>query len=342
MEKLKIAINGFGRTGRCFFRSAVCDNEFNELAEVVAVNAGDPKILAHLCKYDSVYGVFNKTVKVEGDTIIVDGNKIKVLNERELTNLNWNDLGVKLVIESSGKFRRRKDAMKHIDAGVEKVLISAPGRDDMDATIVPSVNDELYDHNKHRIISLASCTTNCLAPVAKILNDNFGIEKGYMTTCHAYTMSQRILDGSDRDLRRGRSAAINVVPTTTGAASAIGLVIPELEGKLDGMALRVPVPTGSIIDLAIILNKEVSKEEINDKFKEASESKYKGIVEYCEEPIVSTDVIGNPHSAIVDGLLTSIVGGKGKLAKVYAWYDNEWGYSTRLMDFTKIMAKKWH
>ncbi len=342
MERLKIAINGFGRTGRCFFRSAVCDNEFNDLVEVVAINAGDPKTLAHLCKHDSVYGIFDKTVEVEDNTMIVDGNKIKVLNERNPANLNWNELEVKLVLESSGKYRRRKESMKHIDAGAEKVLISAPGRGEMDATIVPSVNDELYDHDKHKIISLASCTTNCLAPVAKILNDNFGIEKGYMTTCHAYTMSQRILDGSLRDLRRARSAAINVVPTTTGAAKAIGLVIPELEGKLDGMALRVPVPTGSIIDLAVILNKEVTKENVNDAFKDAVENKYKGIVEYCEEPIVSTDVIGNPHSAIVDGLLTSVVGSKGKLAKVYAWYDNEWGYSTRLKDFVKTMAKKWH
>lgn len=342
MEKLKIAINGFGRTGRCFLRSAVCDNEFNDLAEVVAVNAGDPKTLTHLFKYDSVYGIFNKTVEVEDNTMIVDGKKIKILNEREPTNLNWNALGVKLVLESSGRFRRRKDVVKHIDAGAEKVLISAPGRGDMDVTVVPSVNDELYDHAKHNIISLASCTTNCLAPVAKILNDNFGIDKGFMTTCHAYTMSQRILDGSLRDLRRARSAAINVVPTTTGAAKAIGVVIPELDGKLDGMALRVPVPTGSIIDLAVILNREVSKEDINDAFKDATENKYKGTVEYCEEPIVSTDVIGNPHSAIVDGLLTSVVGGKGKLAKVYAWYDNEWGYSTRLKDFVKIMAEKWH
>jgi len=342
MGRLKIAINGFGRTGRCFFRSAVSDDEFNDLVEVVAVNAGDPKTLAHLCKYDSVYGIFNKTVKFEDNTMIVDHNKIKVLNEREPESLNWNDLEVKLVLESSGRFRRRKDAMKHIEVGAEKVLISAPGRGEMDATIVPSVNDELYDHDKHKIISLASCTTNCLAPVAKILNDNFGVEKGYMTTCHAYTMSQRILDGSDRDLRRARSAAINVVPTTTGAASAIGLVIPELDGKLDGMALRVPVPTGSIIDLAVILLKEVSKENVNDAFKDAVENKYKGIVEYCEEQIVSTDVIGNPHSAIVDGLLTSVVGSKGKLAKVYAWYDNEWGYSTRLKDFVKTMAKKWH
>ena len=281
-------------------------------------------------------------MEVEDNTMIVDGKKIKVLNERDPIKLDWKDHGVKLVLESSGRFRRRKDAVKHIDAGAEKVLISAPGRGDMDVTVVPSVNDELYEHAKHNIISLASCTTNCLAPVAKILNDNFGIEKGFMTTCHAYTMSQRILDGSLRDLRRARSAAINVVPTTTGAAKAIGVVIPELDGKLDGMALRVPVPTGSIIDLAVILNREVSKEDINDAFKDATENKYKGIVEYCEEPIVSTDVIGNPHSAIVDGLLTSVVGGKGKFAKVYAWYDNEWGYSTRLKDFVKIMAKKWH
>jgi len=336
-----MSINGFGRTGRCFFRSAMLDKEFDDLVEVVAVNAGDPKTLAHLCKYDSVYGKFPGTVEVEDDFMVVNGNRIKVLNERDIDKIDWRPLGVQLVLESSGKFRRRRDAEKHLTAGAKKVLISAPGRDEMDITVVPSVNDNLYDSAKHNIISLASCTTNCLAPVAKILNDSFGIETGYMTTCHAYTMTQRILDGSHKDLRRARSAAINIVPTTTGAAKAIGLVIPELDGKLDGMALRVPVPTGSIIDLATILKTEVSKDDVNIAFKKAAEGKYKGILEYSEEPLVSTDIVGNPHSAIVDGALTSVVGGKGKLVKVYAWYDNEWGYSSRLKDFIKFIAKKW-
>jgi len=337
---LNIAINGFGRIGRLFFRAAVQDNEFNKLFDVVAINdIVDTKTNAHLLKYDSTFGKFQGDISSDAQSITVKGKKIRSLMERDPANLPWKALGVDYAVESSGLFTDREAAEKHLKAGAKKVVISAPATKP-DITVVLGVNDNEYDPKKHSIISMASCTTGSLAPVAKVLNDNFGIVKGYMTTVHAYTNDQRTLDTAHRDLRRARSAAESIIPTTTGAARAIGEVIPALKGKLDGYALRVPVPDGSITDITVLLQKEVTVEDVNKALKAEAEGKLKGIMEYCEDPIVSRDIIGNTHSAVVDSLCTLVVGGKGNMVKVFSWYDNEWGYSSRLVDLLKFMAKK--
>lgn len=299
----------------------------------------DPRTLGHLLKYDSVFGRFECEVSSGKDSLSVDGKEIKVLSERDPANLPWKDLGVEIVVESTGFFTSKEGASKHLDAGANKVIISAPATDP-DVTIVMGVNHTDYDSSNHNIISNASCTTNCLAPVAKVLNDNFGIEKGFMTTIHSYTGDQRILDFPHKDLRRARAAAINIIPTTTGAARAIALVIPELKGKLDGMSLRVPTPNGSINDLVVKLEKEATREDINSAFESAANGSLKGILQYTEEPLVLTDIVGNPHSSIVDGLCTTVIGGKGNLAKILSWYDNEWGFSNRMVDLMKYIGKK--
>ncbi len=335
---MKVAINGFGRIGRNFLRSAKQDKEFGKRFQIVAVNdITDPKTLAHLLKYDSVYGITDFDVSSGSDYISVDGENIKVSAESDPAKLPWGKLGIDVVIESTGHFTDRDGASKHLKAGAKKVIISAPAKDP-DVTIVMGVNEDKYDRNKHAIISNASCTTNCLAPVVKVLHSEFGVKRGFMTTCHAYTNDQRILDLPHKDLRRARTAAVSIIPTTTGAAKAIGLVMPELQGKLDGLSLRVPVPDGSINDLVVELAKDTTREEINNAFKKAAGGKLKGILEYTEEPIVSVDIIGNPHSAIVDGLSTSVMGGKGNFAKILAWYDNEWGFSCRMVDLVKHIA----
>ncbi len=299
----------------------------------------DPRTLGHLLKYDSVFGRFECEVSSGKDSLSVDGKEIKVLSERDPANLPWKDLGVEIVVESTGFFTSKEGASKHLDAGANKVIISAPATDP-DVTIVMGVNHTDYDSSNHNIISNASCTTNCLAPVAKVLNDNFGIEEGLMTTVHSYTGDQRILDFPHKDLRRARAAAINIIPTTTGAARAIALVIPELKGKLDGMSLRVPTPNGSINDLVVKIEKEATREDINSAFESAANGSLKGILQYTEEPLVLTDIVGNPHSSIVDGLCTNVIGGKGNLAKILSWYDNEWGFSNRMVDLMKYIGRK--
>ena len=305
--------------------------------EIVAVNdLSDPKALAHLLKYDSVTGRLNADVRVDGQYIIVGDYKIKVLAERDPSALGWGDLGVDIVIESTGRFTDAKDAIKHIEAGAKKVLISAPASGE-DATFVIGVNEHLYDPANHHIISNASCTTNCLAPLAKVFNDEFGIENGLMTTIHAYTADQNLQDGPHSDLRRARAAAINIVPSSTGAAKAIGLVLPELKGKLDGYALRVPVPTGSITDLTILSKKKVTIEEIKAAYKKAADGPLKGILKYTEDEIVSSDIVTDPHSSIFDAGLVKVI---DQTVKISSWYDNEWGYSNRLVDLTVLVANK--
>jgi len=331
---VKIGINGFGRIGRLVFRIALERENF----EVVQLNdLTDAKTLAHLLKYDSIHGVYNKNVTVDGDSIVVDGKKIKVSAEKDPAALPWSQLGVDIVIESTGVFRSREQVAKHLEAGAKKVVLTVPAKDEIDATIVLGVNDADLKP-EHKIVSNASCTTNCLAPVAKVLNDTFGIESGLMTTIHAYTNDQRILDFPHKDLRRARAAAVSIIPTTTGAAKAVGKVIPELNGKLDGFAMRIPVPDGSVVDLTAVLKKEVTKEEINAAMKKAAEGAMKGILEYTEEPIVSIDIVHNPASSVFDALSTIVMGGKGKLVKVVSWYDNEWGYSSRVVDLVEKMA----
>ncbi|MEE8402163.1 MAG: type I glyceraldehyde-3-phosphate dehydrogenase [Candidatus Hydrothermarchaeaceae archaeon] len=335
---VKIAINGFGRIGRNILRAAFKDDEFWGSFEIAAVNdLTDASILAHLLKYDSIHGIFEGEVSSTGNTIVVDGKEIKVLSERDPANLPWGDMGIDIVVESTGFFTHREGALKHISAGAKKVIISAPAKEP-DITVVMGVNNDKYDPDNHNIISNASCTTNSLAPVAKVLHEKFGIDKGIVTTCHAYTSTQRILDIQSKDLRGARAAAINIIPGSTGAAKAIGLVIPELQGKLDGMALRVPVPDGSITDLTVTLKTDVTKDEINAALKNASENELKGVLQYTEEPLVSSDIVGNPHSSIVDGPLTKVIGGKGNFAKVLAWYDNEWGFSCRMVDLMKYIS----
>ena len=305
--------------------------------EIVAVNdLSDPKALAHLLKYDSVTGRLDAEVRVEGQYIIVGDYKIKVLAERDPSALGWGDLGVDIVIESTGRFTDAKDAIKHIEAGAKKVLISAPASGE-DATFVIGVNEHLYDPANHHIISNASCTTNCLAPLAKVFNDEFGIENGLMTTIHAYTADQNLQDGPHADLRRARAAAINIVPSSTGAAKAIGLVLPELKGKLDGYALRVPVPTGSITDLTILSKKKVTIEEVKAAYKKAADGPLKGILKYTEDEIVSSDIVTDPHSSIFDAGLVKVI---DQTVKISSWYDNEWGYSNRLVDLTVLVANK--
>ncbi|MCL0032989.1 type I glyceraldehyde-3-phosphate dehydrogenase [Peptococcaceae bacterium] len=331
---VKVGINGLGRIGRCVLRAAL---EYPEI-EIIAVNdLTEPKTLAHLLKYDSVHGTFNAQVEYkEGEVgFYVNGKFIKVFKEKDPEALPWKDLGVQVVLESTGKFRTREGAEKHIKAGAEKVVISAPGKG-VDATIVMGVNHNIYDSNSHKIISGTSCTTNCLAPVVKVLHDNFGIKQGLMTTIHAYTNDQQLLDLPHKDIRRARAAALSMIPTTTGAAKSVGLIIPELEGKLNGFAVRVPTPNVSAVDLVIELDKKASKKEINSAFKEASENSLKGILGYTETPLVSTDYNGNPYSGIVDGMLTTVL--ETGLVKVFAWYDNEWGYSVRMLDLIKHIA----
>ena len=331
---IKIGINGFGRIGRNVFRASYQDPDI----EIIAVNdITDAKTLAHLLKYDSVLGILDADIKFSEDAIIVNNKTTKVLSEKDPGNLPWKDMGVTIVIESTGLFRKRQDAIKHIEqGGAEKVIISAPAIEP-DFTVVLGVNEEAYDPEKHHIISNASCTTNCLAPVTKVLHQNFSIEKAFMTTIHAYTGDQRILDFPHKDLRRARAAAISQIPTTTGAAKAVGLVIPELKGKIDGIAIRVPTPNVSLVDLVALLKKNVSAEEVNESFKKASEGSMKGILQYIEEPLVSVDFMANPHSAIVDSLFTRIT--DENMVKVLAWYDNEWGYSCRMRDLIKYISR---
>lgn len=334
----KVAINGFGRIGRNILRAAFKDKEFMSDFEIIAVNdLTDAKTLAHMLKYDSVHGIFEADVSSTDTTITVNGKEIKVLSKKDPADLPWGDLGIDIVVESTGFFRDRDGASKHLSAGARKVIISAPAPDP-DITIVMGVNNDKYDSKSHNIISNASCTTNSLAPVVKVLHEKFGVEQGVITTCHAYTSTQRILDIQSKDLRRARAAAINIIPSTTGAAKAIGLVIPELAGKLDGMSLRVPIPDGSITDLTVKLKTDVTKDDINAAMKNAAENELKGILQYTEEPIVSSDIIGNPHSSIFDGPLTNVIGGKGNFAKVLAWYDNEWGFSCRMVDLMKYIV----
>ncbi|GAA0961115.1 type I glyceraldehyde-3-phosphate dehydrogenase [Frigoribacterium faeni] len=331
---VKIGINGFGRIGRNYFRAALAKGTD---IEIVAVNdLTDNAALAHLLKFDSITGRLDATVELDGDSIVVNGKPIKVLAERDPANLPWGELGVDIVVESTGFFTKAEDARKHITAGAKKVLISAPATGD-DATIVLGVNEGIYDPAKHDIISNASCTTNSLAPLMKVFLDNFGVERGLMTTVHAYTADQNLQDGPHKDPRRARAAALNIVPTSTGAAKAIGLVIPELAGKLDGYALRVPVPTGSITDVTLETSTPVTVEQINAAYKAAAEGELKGILAYSEDPLVSTDITTDPHSSIYDSGLTKVI---GNLVKITSWYDNEWGYSNRLVDLTKYVADR--
>lgn len=330
---VRVAINGFGRIGRTFFRAARAEAEG---FEIVAINdLTDPKTLANLLKYDSIMGRLGADVEVKDDALVVDGKEIKILAERNPADLPWKDLGVDVVLESTGFFTEGSKAQAHIDAGAKKVIISAPGKN-IDGTFVMGVNDEQYGPQNHHIVSNASCTTNCLAPLAKVLNDSFGIEKGLMTTIHAYTADQRLQDAPHSDLRRARAAAVNMVPTSTGAAAAVGLVLPELKGKLDGFAVRVPTITGSITDLTFTASREVTKEEVNAALKAAAEGPMKGIIKYSEDPIVSKDIEGEGISTIFDAPLTKVIGDQ---VKVIAWYDNEYGYVSRLVMFTnKVVA----
>jgi glyceraldehyde 3-phosphate dehydrogenase len=332
---VKIGINGFGRIGRNFFRAALAKG--SEL-EIVAVNdLTDNKTLAHLLKYDSITGRLDGEVTFDESQIIVNGKAIKVFEEKDPANLPWGELGVDIVIESTGRFTKSVDANKHIQAGAKKVIVSAPASGDDVATLVLGVNEGTYDPAVHTIISNASCTTNCLAPLAKVFMDEFGIERGLMTTVHAYTADQNLQDGPHDDLRRARAAAANIIPTSTGAAKALGLVIPELVGKLDGYALRVPVITGSITDLTVTATKPVTVESVNAAYKKAAEGPLKGILKYTEDEIVSSDIAGDPHSSIFDAKLTKVIGDQVKVA---SWYDNEWGYSNRLVDITEYVAAK--
>jgi glyceraldehyde 3-phosphate dehydrogenase len=331
---VKVAINGFGRIGRNFLRAC----KGYEDIDIVAVNdLTDAKTLAHLLKYDSVHGIFDVEVSASDDAITVGGKAIKVLAITEPEKLPWKDLGVDIVLESTGRFRDRESASKHLEAGAKWVIISAPAKEP-DVTVCMGVNEDMLDPEKHKIISNASCTTNCLAPVAKVLHKEFGINRGLMTTIHAYTNDQRILDLPHKDLRRARAAAMSMIPTTTGAAKAVGLVLPELKGKLDGMAIRVPTPNVSVVDLVAELQKDVTVEDINGALKKAAEGQLKGILQYTEEPVVSIDFNGNPHSSIVDASLTRVM--EDRMVKVIAWYDNEWGYSSRLRDLMIYIAKR--
>ena len=326
-----VAINGFGRIGRLVFRELFGKKDF----QIVAINdLMDTKTLAHLLKRDSVHGTFEQNIEAGKNCIIVNGTNIKVLSEKEPENLPWNDLNVDFVVESTGIFRTKEEASKHLQAGARKVLISAPAKGDVDATIVLGVNHETLT-KEDKIISNASCTTNCLAPVMKVITDNFDVKSAFMTTIHSYTMDQRLLDYPHKDLRRARAAALNIVPTTTGAASATGKVIPILKGKIDGMAVRVPTPNASLVDVSIIVERETSKEEINILMKNASETYLKDILEYSEEPLVSTDIIGNPASSIFDSQVTMV---NNRMIKLLSWYDNEWGYSCRIVDLIKYIS----
>ena len=331
----RIGINGFGRIGRNFFRAIRAQGA---ALDVVAVNdIMDPATAAHLLKYDSIFGRMSEEIKVTDDGFSVDSDDVKVLSERDPANLPWGELGADIVIESTGLFTERADADKHLSAGAKKVIISAPAKGE-DATIVMGVNDDSYDSANHTVISNASCTTNCVVPLAKVLNDSWGIEKGFMTTCHAYTGDQRIQDLPHKDLRRARAGAINIIPTSTGAAKAASLALPALKGRLDGISLRVPVPDGSITDLVVTLGSEVTVDDVNNAYREASQSaRLNGILKYTEDPIVSSDIIGDPHSCIFDAQSTMA---NGNIVKVLGWYDNEWGYSNRLVDLAQLVASK--
>ena len=330
----KIGINGFGRIGRNVFRAALKNND----VEVVAVNdLTDANMLAHLLQYDTVHGTLQEKVTVDGDYLVVGGKKIKVLAERDPAQLGWGDLGVDIVVESTGRFTKRADAAKHIEAGAKKVIISAPASDE-DITVVMGVNEDKYDAASHDVISNASCTTNCLAPFAKVLNDKFGIKRGMMTTIHSYTNDQQILDLPHKDYRRARAAAENMIPTTTGAAKAVSLVLPELKGKLNGGAVRVPTPNVSLVDLVAELDKNVTAEDVNAALKEAAEGDLKGILAYSEEPLVSTDYNGSPASSTIDALSTMVL--EDNMVKVISWYDNESGYSNRVVDLAGYIASK--
>jgi glyceraldehyde 3-phosphate dehydrogenase len=332
----KIGINGFGRIGRLALK-AILQN-YPEKLQVVAINdLTDAKTNAHLLKYDSTYGIYQGKVEASGDSIIVDGQKVKVLAERDPGKIKWGDYGVEVVIESTGLFTDGAKAAAHFQGGAKKVIISAPSKGE-DITIVLGVNEDKYQPAKHRVLSNASCTTNCIAPVVKVLHQSFGLSKGLMSTIHAYTNDQRILDMFHQDLRRARSAALNIVPTTTGAATAVTQVIPELRGRLNGVAFRVPVPTVSLCDLVADLERQVTTEEVNQAFRTAAEGPLKGIMEYCEEPLVSSDFRGNPASSIVDALSTMVLA--GNMVKVLAWYDNEWGYSCRMADLVSYIADR--
>ncbi len=331
---INVAINGFGRIGRLVFRHAIQDRRFNMLA---VNDLTDTKTLAHLLKYDSVHGGFPGTVTARNDgSLSVKGRRIKVLAEKDPAALPWEKLGVDVVIESTGRFRKRKDAALHLGAGAKKVIISAPSPDP-DIMIVMGVNDKLYRKRKHHIVSTASCTTNCLAPIAKILNDEFGIANGLMTTVHAYTNDQNVLDSPHKDLRRSRACAVSMIPTTTGAAAAVGVVMPELKGKLNGMAVRVPTADGSLVDLVVTLKKGTTVEALNEAVRKASVRSMKGIVEYCVDPIVSCDIIGNPNSSIFDSLATMQI--TPRVFKVLSWYDNEYGYALRMVDMMRLLIK---
>jgi len=332
---IRIGINGFGRTGRMFYRAAI---KKQVPFDIVAVNdVTSVQSMAHLLKYDSVHGTLPQLVKVEGSTVMVDGHAFEALSERDPSRLPWARLGVQIVVESSGHFTSREKSAAHLSAGARKVVISAPG-DGADATLCMGVNERDFDSNKHTIVSNASCTTNCLAPIAKVLHENFGIAHGLMTTVHAYTNDQQLLDGPHKDMRRARAAAMSMVPTSTGAAKAIGLVIPALKGKLDGIAVRVPTPNVSLVDLTALLERDADSKAINAAMKKAAEGGLKGILQYCEEPLVSSDFNGNACSSILDAPLTKVIG--TRLAKVFSWYDNEWGYSNRLVDLTAFIADK--
>jgi len=333
---IRVGINGFGRIGRNFWRAANAADGDRGIEIVAANDLGDVATMAHLLKYDSVVGTLPHEVSVSGDTITVGDRSIKILAERDPAKLPWGDLGVDVVIESTGLFTTGPKARAHIEAGAKKVVISAPAKEE-DITIVMGVNDDKYDPDAHTIISNASCTTNCVAPMAKVLLDSFGIVKGLMTTVDAYTQDQNLQDGPHKDLRRARAAAINIVPTSTGAAKATSLVIPELKGKLDGYSLRVPVPDGSITDLVVELGRDVTKDEVNAAFKAAAEGALKGILYYTEDPIVSTDIVGSPASCTFDASITMAYGNQ---VKVFGWYDNEWGYSSRLVDLTALVASR--
>lgn len=331
MSKVRVAINGFGRIGRAVFRIA----DKSEKIEIVAINdLTDPKTLAHLLKYDSVHGVWEHEVKSGETSIFVDGKEIKILAEKDPAKLPWKDMNIDIVLECTGLFTERAKADLHIQAGAKKVLISAPAKGE-DLTVVLGVNDSLYDKAKHNVISNASCTTNCLAPVTHIIHKHFGIKHGFMTTIHSYTNDQRILDLPHKDLRRARAGALSMIPTTTGAAKAIGLVIPELKGKLDGISVRVPTPNVSVVDAVFVLEKETTAEEVNKLMKEYAQGAMKGILRYCDEPLVSIDFNGDPHSSILDAKSTAVM--QGTMLKILSWYDNEWGYSNRMYDvLTKL------
>jgi glyceraldehyde 3-phosphate dehydrogenase len=331
---IKVGINGFGRIGRNVVRAGL---DRSNIEFVAANDLTDTKTLAHLLKYDSILGQLHQEVKVDGDSIVVAGKRIKIFATKDPGELDWASVGAQIVVESTGRFTDKKDAAKHLRGPVKKVIISAPAKDE-DVTLVLGVNDNMYDPAKHKVISNASCTTNCLGPVAKVLHEKFGILKGSMTTIHSYTNDQPILDFPHKDLRRARAAALNMIPTTTGAAKAIGLVLPELKGKLDGYAMRVPTPDVSVVDLVVVTSKKTTAEEVNRALEDAANGPMKGILAYTEDPVVSTDILHNPNSSIVDAGLTKVL--DGDLVHVISWYDNEWGYSMRIIDLIEFLAKK--